>query len=114
MPKPPQYVRLRYKPKPGQPAKLRLKHPPPVPFVPREGSKLKIMLDLLGQPDGITMGEIITATGWSENTIRGEMSRKVKFHLGLRVVSMRAYGRCRRYYLTARDMEMPFPMGAQS
>jgi hypothetical protein len=56
---------------------------------PRSGSKQALMIELLKRPEGATVGQIATATGWQHHTIRGAISGALKKKLGLNVESTR-------------------------
>jgi hypothetical protein len=59
---------------------------PAVPDV-RPGTKLALMIELLGQDDGVTIAEIVEATGWQQHSVRGAISGTLKKKLGLTVSS---------------------------
>jgi len=40
----------------------------------REGSKTEKILDLLKQPDGVTLKDLMKATGWQAHSVRGFLS----------------------------------------
>ena len=48
---------------------------------------LAIVPWVAGQPDGATIEEIVTATGWLCHTVRGVMSGALKKKLGLTITS---------------------------
>ena len=48
------------------------------------------MLDLLKGPNGITLAELMKATGWQPHSIRGFLSGTVGKKLGLAVTSSKA------------------------
>jgi hypothetical protein len=64
---------------------------------PREGSKQATLIAMLRAPDGATLDEIVTATGWLPHTARGAMSGALKKKLGLTITSEKAEGRGRVY-----------------
>ena len=53
----------------------------------REGTKQSLLIDLLRQPKGATLAEIVEATGWQQHTVRGAMAGALKKKLGLTVTS---------------------------
>ncbi len=55
--------------------------------LPRIGTKLAALVDLLRRDDGVTIAEIMTATGWQAHSVRGAISGAVKKKLGLEVAS---------------------------
>jgi len=54
---------------------------------PRAGTKQATLIAMLRAPDGATIAEIMTATGWQSHTVRGAMSGALKKKLGLEVTS---------------------------
>ncbi len=50
-------------------------------------TKQQIMIDLLQRKDGATVAEIMEATGWQANTVRGAMTTSLKHRLGMTVTS---------------------------
>jgi hypothetical protein len=68
---------------------------------PREGTKQAALISLLRAPDGATMEEIMTATGWLAHTARGAMSGALGKKLGLIVTSEKDALRGRVYRLPA-------------
>ena len=67
----------------------------------RDGSKKAEVLRLLQRPQGVTLGEIMTATGWQSHTVRGFISGTVGKKLGISVESTRTENQERRYRVTA-------------
>ena len=68
---------------------------------PRPGSKQAQVIGLLERPEGATVAEIMTATGWQPHTVRGMFSGALKKKLALTVVSAREE-RGRVYRIAAR------------
>ena len=68
---------------------------------PREGTKQATLIAMLRAPDGATIEEITTATGWQSHTVRGAMAGALKKKLGLEVTSEKLEGRGRVYRLPA-------------
>ena len=75
----------------------------PAPKVPviREGTKQATLIAMLRAPDGVTIEEIMAATGWLAHTARGALSGALKKKLGLEVTSERDDARGRVYRLPA-------------
>ncbi|MDD3445270.1 MAG: DUF3489 domain-containing protein [Zavarzinia sp.] len=66
---------------------------------PREGTKQATLIAMLREPDGVTIEEIMAATGWQSHTVRGAMAGALKKKLGLEVTSEKVEGRGRAYKL---------------
>jgi hypothetical protein len=64
---------------------------------PREGTKQATLIAMLRAPDGATIAEIMTATGWQSHTVRGAMAGTLKKKLGLEVTSEKVEERGRVY-----------------
>ena len=69
---------------------------------PRSGpsghpSKQNACLTLLTRPNGATIEDLQSATGWQTHSIRGFLAGAVKKKLGLTLVSSKADGDVRRY-----------------
>ena len=60
-------------------------------------TKIKQCLELLTAPDGATIDELQTATGWQAHSVRGFLAGTVKKKLGLVLDSKKAEGGVRRY-----------------
>ena len=69
-------------------------------FGPRSGSKLAVVIDLLRQPAGVSIPDIIAATNWQAHSIRGAISGTLKKKLGLTIVSEPTTDRGRVYRIT--------------
>ena len=66
---------------------------------PRAGTKQAALIAMLRAPDGATIAEITTATGWQAHTVRGAIAGALKKKLGLDVTSQKVEGRGRVYKL---------------
>lgn len=64
---------------------------------PRAGTKQAALIAMLRAPEGATIAEITTATGWQAHTVRGAMAGALKKKLGLEVSSEKIEGRGRVY-----------------
>ena len=53
----------------------------------RDGSKAAAILDLLKRKDGVTLQELLKATGWQPHSVRGFLSGTVGKKMGLTVTS---------------------------
>ena len=69
------------------------------PPTQRAGTKQAMLIALLRAPEGVTMQEIVAATGWLAHTARGVMSGTIGKKLGLVVTSAKEDGRGRVYRL---------------
>ena len=64
---------------------------------PREGTKQALLIEMLRRPEGATIDEIVTATGWQSPTIRGAMAGALKKKLGITITSEKDESRGRVY-----------------
>ncbi len=69
----------------------------PKPPTQRAGTKQAMLIAMLQAPEGATMDEITTATGWLPHTARGAMSGALGKKLGLVVTSAKDGARGRVY-----------------
>ena len=65
----------------------------------RENSKQAEVIRMLQRPEGATIGQICTATGWQAHTVRGTFAGAFKKKLGLNIVSDKPKGGERIYRL---------------
>ena len=63
----------------------------------REGTKQALLIEMLKRPNGATIDEIVTATGWQSHTVRGAMAGALKKKLGLTIESEKVETRGRVY-----------------
>ena len=63
----------------------------------RENSKQADVIRMLQRPEGATIGQICTATGWQAHTVRGTFAGAFKKKLGLTIVSEKPQGSERVY-----------------
>ena len=69
------------------------------PPTQRKGTKQAQLIAMLKVPEGATIEEIVTATGWLCHTVRGVMSGALKKKLGLTITSEKVADRGRVYHL---------------
>jgi hypothetical protein len=89
----------RQSPQPARAARRPLEpapEPAPAVVTPRP-SKQAAVIALLRRPEGVTVGEIVSATGWQPHTVRGLFSGTLKKKLGLGLNSAAEAGRGRVY-----------------
>ena len=67
----------------------------------REGSKTETILGLLKRSGGVTLKELIKATGWQAHSVRGFLSAVVGKKMKLTVASTKAENGERTYSLTS-------------
>ena len=67
----------------------------------RDGSKAAKILDLLKQPDGATLKDVMKVTGWQAHSVRGFLSGTVGKKLGLTVTSTKGEDGERTYSVKA-------------
>lgn len=65
----------------------------------RAGTKQAMLIEMLQAPEGATIPEIVTATGWMAHTARGAISGVLKKKLALRVTVKKVEGRGTVYQL---------------
>lgn len=63
----------------------------------RDNSKQAEVIRMLQRPEGTTIGQICTATGWQAHTVRGTFAGAFKKKLGLTIVSDKPQGGERVY-----------------
>jgi len=64
----------------------RLPDPEPQPG-PKRPSKQDVVIAMLRQPEGATVDEVASVTGWQRHTVRGVFSGSLKKKLGLTLAS---------------------------
>lgn len=67
----------------------------------REGSKKAIVLEMLRRPEGATLQEIMSVTGWMAHSVRGFISGGLGKKMGLTVESLKTSEGARAYRLNA-------------
>jgi|SRR5579863_5229248 len=91
------------KSKPGKKATRAKKAPKRAKEVgpARDGSKAAKILDLLKRADGVTLKELMKATGWQAHSVRGFISGTLGNKMGLKVASAKAEDGERTYSIKA-------------
>ena len=65
----------------------------------RENSKQAKLIAMLQRSGGASINEIVTALEWQPHTVRGAIAGALKKKLGLTVISEKAEGRARIYWV---------------
>ena len=68
----------------------------------KAGTKQALLIDLLKRKAGVTIGEVVEATGWQAHSVRGAISGALKKKLGLTVTSEPIEKRGRVYRIVGR------------
>jgi predicted ArsR family transcriptional regulator len=68
----------------------------------RVGSKTEKILDLLKRPGGVSLKELVKATGWQPHSVRGFLSGTVGRKMGTPVESFKSTEGDRSYRLSAK------------
>jgi uncharacterized protein DUF3489 len=68
----------------------------------RHGTKQAMLIEMLSQPKGATLEDLVTATGWQKHSVRGAISGTLKKKLGLPVTSAVVEARGRVYRISGR------------
>ena len=55
----------------------------------RPGTKLAAIIDVMRNPGGATIAQMMASTGWQAHSVRGAISGMVRKHLGLNVALVR-------------------------
>lgn len=87
-------------PKAAKPSKGRTQEKDAAPA--REGSKKAIVLDMLKRPDGATLQEIMSASGWQAHSVRGFISGALGKKMGLTVESFKSADGARGYRIASK------------
>ena len=69
---------------------------------PSGGSKTDKILDLLKRPGGVTLKELVKATGWQPNSVRGFLSGTIGKKMGTPVESVKSAEGDRSYRLSSK------------
>ncbi len=90
-------------PSQGKPARMARKAPAgKQPAPARRGSKTAKILDLLKRPGGVTLKELMKATGWQAHSVRGFLSGTLGKKLGTPVESYKRADGERAYRLASK------------
>ncbi len=86
--------------------------PPEIPaadvVLPKPGTKLDLLIRALATPNGATIEQLTTATGWQAHSVRGAISGALKKARHLAVTSEKIEGRGRIYRIvTASNADAP-------
>jgi|HubBroStandDraft_1064217.scaffolds.fasta_scaffold108094_2 Protein of unknown function (DUF3489) len=69
---------------------------------PHGGCKMEKILDLLKRPGGVSLKELVKATGWKPNSVRGFLSGTIGKKMGTPVESFKGAEGDRSYRLSAK------------
>ena len=83
--------------KAAKPAKSAKKAGKAKPAGAREGSKTEQVLNLLRQPGGVTLKDLMKVTGWQPHSVRGFLSGTIRKKMGLTVTSTKGENEERTY-----------------
>jgi hypothetical protein len=67
----------------------------------RDGSKTAKVLGLLKRPNGVTLKELMKATGWQPHSVRGFLSGAIRKKMGMTVTSTKTEDGERTYSVKA-------------
>ena len=79
------------------PASQPTKAAPAEATAPRSASKQARLIEMLRQPEGVTIDEIVKTLDWQAHTVRGAISGALKKKLGLTIESEKIDDRGRVY-----------------
>jgi Protein of unknown function (DUF3489) len=74
--------------------------PPPKSSDSRNSTKQSQLINLLKQSSGVTLPDLMKATGWQAHSIRGFISGTLKKRLSLKVISDTTSDGLRRYRIS--------------
>lgn len=84
----------------SEPMKTGLKA---VQNIPKRDSKLDTVIALLQRPEGATLEDIMTATGWQKHTVRSAISHALAKKRGFQIVSDKPKDEQRIYKIAASE-----------
>lgn len=79
---------------------IEVPQPPKQQQTPRV-TKQSTVIAMLQRPEGATIAQICSATGWQAHTVRGTFAGAFKKKLGLQITSQKVQGSERVYHLQA-------------
>ena len=79
------------------PKRTTTKAAPAEATAPRSASKQARLIEMLRQPEGVTIDEIVKTLDWQAHTVRGAISGALKKKLGLTIESEKIDDRGRVY-----------------
>ena len=95
--------RKKTRTKPRSATQRAIKPPPTVSASnPSKSTKSARILKLLSRPNGVTLAELMTATGWQAHSVRGFLSGTVRKRLSIPLTAQVVDGE-RRYRINADD-----------
>ena len=68
-----------------------------VAATPAKESKLALVIKLLSRPEGSTIDDLVTATGWQKHTVRAAISHALAKKRGYQIASEKLQGGKRTY-----------------
>ena len=68
-----------------------------MPPTPAKESKLALVIKLLSRPEGATIDDLVTATGWQKHTVRAAISHALAKKRGYQIASEKLQGGKRTY-----------------
>lgn len=74
----------------------------PALIKPARGSKTDTVIAMMRRPEGVSVDELMAATGWQRHSVRGALAGPVKKKIGAVVTSAVTEG-VRRYYAPGVD-----------
>lgn len=98
-------VDTKPKPRPSRPTapiQAQAKKPSSSKVKARPGTKLALLIDLLGRKGGTTIENMTKATGWQRHSVRGAISGALKKKLGLVIANEAIDGRGRIFRIATR------------
>ena len=79
----------------------------PKPPTQRAGTKQAMLIEMLQAPEGASIAEIVTATGWMAHTARGAISGALRKKLALNITAKKVEGRGTVYQMEGNQRACP-------